>query len=372
MEDRIKETGRKAHIRLEEEKSKRKEIVRLNVEELKKRTAPELSKKRARSTFSESVKRSSRNPRKSVNAKLSRRKILRLSKEENTNNADLWTPTTERLSCHSLSTDESSNVIRLHGLPIGVKFDHIRKFFSGLSPERIFTLPSLNTSIHDFDLEENCREEVLGADPFVKRYPNYFRVYVKFTSYPIANAAISRAGETILVEDEANGPISVGAAISITPVPKSIASHLLKYMAIDGMRGRTLEETTSEVQDNCPQLINQILWVMAGRKVGLNVKISKIGGGPYTTIFVSNLDVTLVPSNTADYRKIVVTYNHLWDMHGKLLSECMPTQLHKFDLSTGDLEPGEHLISVAGNWLLDEMILMNQSLVQYRHYIRRK
>jgi len=246
-----------------------------------------------------------------------------------------------------------------------VTFDHIRKFFRGLSPERIFILPNLGMTIHNFDSVEED-----DTKPLVNRHPNCFRVFVKFESYPVAHAAIERTGETIYVENLPNGGEStrdsIGAAISITSVSKKIATHIQKYMAIEGMKGMTLEETLSDTEEKIPHIVNQILWVMARHKLGLNVIISKIGGGDYSTILVNHLESAFAPLNTNEYRKIAILYNKLWDIHEKLINQCMPTQLYQFDPSIVDLEPAQHLTSVASDWLLDQMDMLENCLAHYR------
>jgi len=109
MNDKIRETGRKARNLLEEEKRKRREVVRLESYDQEKQTT--------KSTFAKPVKRSLKKKSKATSSTaMKRRKIGTSGKEDkNTGNVDLWTPDIYELN-HSVSREEKSNVIRLHGL----------------------------------------------------------------------------------------------------------------------------------------------------------------------------------------------------------------------------------------------------------------
>jgi hypothetical protein len=74
----------------------------------------------------------------------------------------------------------------------------------------------------------------------VKRQPYHFRVFVKFTSSLVANIAIDRSGESIIVamdddtitdiNDDINDNNKTEACIAITPVSKVDASFIQRHM----------------------------------------------------------------------------------------------------------------------------------------------
>jgi len=70
----------------------------------------------------------------------------------------------------------------------------------------------------------------------IDRCTNVFRVFVKFQSALVADAAIERSGEWIGLDKEnalLRGQDGMkGAAISVSPVSKRLASYIQKNMAI--------------------------------------------------------------------------------------------------------------------------------------------
>lgn len=218
----LKKMGEKARRRLAEERRKRKEIVRLDD------TPFDMSVIAASETAEQrTVQMKAADGAKKVTAIKPKQGSKRRRHDPT---VDGWMPNTENLIARATSKDDRSNVVRLHGLPIGVKLEHIRKFFHGLSPSLIFVLPSFQ---YEFDVWDVTTKFNGKGDAIVKRHPSDFRVFVKFQSHAVADAALERSGESICFE----GGIRVcenetvrGAAISISPVSKYHASYLQKHM----------------------------------------------------------------------------------------------------------------------------------------------
>ena len=201
----LKDLGRKARERLEEERRKRREIVRLQQDPIENISeAPKLD-------FSHAIRKQRGKPH------VAKRKHVRKLIESTEPNAkvDTWTPDVTHVSL--CSDAERSSVVRLHGLPKSVKPESIRSFFSGLDVERIFVLLSNETCIPEWDEREHYDEML------VTRYESSFRVYVKFVSSPVADMARARSQEFLYVDQEDN---RVGVHIAMTKVPKTIVNYL--------------------------------------------------------------------------------------------------------------------------------------------------
>jgi len=218
----LKKIGERTRRLLEEERKNRKEIVRLDDNDHlplpeKDAKAPEKSQQMAAKV-----------PHKRTGAKAST--SARKRKRHVASNVDGWMPNVDDLRSTDTNKDGQSNIVRLHGLPVGVKPEHIRKFFHGLNPSLIFVLPSFSHRIQGWDAAYSI-EKVGGC--IVKRHPIHFRVFAKFTSYPVANVAIERSGESIDIDLEGAACCKseiTGASISMAPVSKSDASFMRKHM----------------------------------------------------------------------------------------------------------------------------------------------
>ena len=237
----IKEIGKRTRRLLEEERAKRKEIVRLD-DTNKDLCLPPLPEEKKAAAAAE--KQHQQSTEKKVPQKSSKPTITttRKRKRKVASNIDGYMPNVDHLLLSTTDTttkDDYSNIIRLHGLPINVKPEHIRKFFHGLNPSLIFILPSFDSYIQGWDaIANNDNGEDNGSNSIlVERHASNFRVYVKFTSSLVANAAIERMGEPIgLADNRAEDGIEcgkreiVGASISMSPVPKHVALFIQKNM----------------------------------------------------------------------------------------------------------------------------------------------
>jgi hypothetical protein len=254
---KLKEIGERTRRLLEEERRKRKEIVRLEDHEqsilaLPEKHAPPPLAPSITSTLKEVPPSSLTTEKKLTNATRKRKRRIVPS------NIDGWmpnvddlrklptmniAPSTKRLvDQQQQQQQQQSSIVRLHGLPMGAKPEHIRKFFHGLNPGRIFVLPSFSQTIQGWDATAaTSSDNGYNQQCIVKRHSTTFRVFVKFASSPVANAAIERTGEPIGFDEEREeGDIDgkavrgrekiVGASISISPISKQDAAFLQKHM----------------------------------------------------------------------------------------------------------------------------------------------
>lgn len=367
-DEKVKEIGKKFRQILHEEKSKRKEIVRLEspVKPLESNKEQLIS---STTTFSKSVRQS--HTKKVTTKKPSKsRKSPHNNIEEDIKRAnvkvDTWVPQTHHLKRNNLHKEEKSNLVRLHGLPVGVTADQIYKFFSGLSPQRLFVLPSLDVTIKDFDVTDSDDSgdwRIGKRKNQVKRYSNHFRVFVKFQSYLVADNAISRSGETIDVD--ANTAVS----IAISPVSKRYATHLQKYMGIDVKRGESVEYALNETEDQIPYIVNDLIWSMASKELNLTYTKPIIGGtGPYPIVETSELYHIFPPSTIQQEGKMIALHNNLCDIHDRLEQDCCATKTLEIDPIYTIQSPVHHLTLVASTWILNQLECIRKCLNSYRYH----
>ena len=124
FDEKVREIGQKARQRLEEEKSKRKEIVRLDDEAFQVHGA--VKKASSTSAFSKSVAKNSSKIKSSLQKSSAKRRRLQTStysSETTSKIEDSWCPSCEGLNYFDLPKEQKSNFVRLHGLPEGTKVD---------------------------------------------------------------------------------------------------------------------------------------------------------------------------------------------------------------------------------------------------------
>ena len=376
----VKELGRKARARLEEERTKRAEIVQLAPDEAKLLAGEkQATKQRKASTTTTRNKRSAARGsetsctiRTTAQASKRRRRShqpLKGASASVPQNADMWMPDVSHLP-RLKSKETRSSMVRLHGLPEGTTPVQIKKFFSGLQPERILVLLSCNATIPEWDAASDDddvgdhnipntkkRRRVTTKEPQdrVMRYSSRFRVVVKFDSAPTAELATDRSGETIdvvVTSDQETEMTAVSresllrAAIGVTQLPKAHATYILQKLAIDtettntsadssnlqnagGKRPLALDKTLSNVEDNLLPHVDRILWMDAQEELNLSFK-------PYPWSFRDNpqqqeprqepkgFDTRLLSSNSSIsessqvYQSWVRHRNHLAERKEKL------------------------------------------------------
>jgi hypothetical protein len=208
----IKDLGNKARARLEEEKSKRSEIKRLDA-------APTevTHKKRSVSTAFRTKPASLVRPKRNLpRAPQPRRSAHQRRKVEE------WTPDTSQIP--ALPKELCSTIVKLHGLPVGCTLEQIKTFFTGLQPEHIFMVLRNKAFIPELDASNRSAPE----DRYDRKY---LRVFAKYASGPAAALATERSGETILVanatdddDDEEDGTsVRKSYSIGVTQVTKEAA-----------------------------------------------------------------------------------------------------------------------------------------------------
>jgi hypothetical protein len=264
LPDDVKDLGRKARARFQEERSKRPDIVRLEALPPEKGTT-----KRTGSFFRVPVP-SKRTPKK-------RRRTAVPSRPVADKDVDRWIPDIHNLPLCSRET--RSNMVCLHGIPKGTTPGQLRRFFSGLDPQRIFILPSNPMHIPEWDASHNNIRKKAGVR--IERYDADFRVYVKFHAAPTAELAAGRSGEIIFLSDNEDGDASnTGASVGVTQITKNTATYLIRHMAVDGEAGVPLEETLANVERVLDPMVSNILWTTAIRELDLDVE-QAMGDGSF-------------------------------------------------------------------------------------------
>ena len=424
-DNRIKEIGRRARERLELEKSKRKEIIRLDahvpLDETTRKTAaggagslPVETRMRlkgsTKSSFSMAVRQNSRKTGGKAHYKLKqqshkkrtpkRKRETASSRRKNHSdvddtNTDTWAPNTEGLLFYDLPRAEKANIVRLHGLPIGCRAENIRKFFGGLSPERIFVLPPLDVPMPGFDIDEDkyprqkkstsrSKRPPLDA-PRVTRHSPTLRIYVKFPHSATAESSIARSGELVQVvkRDDIDGSLhndkvkTISAAISVSPVSERVGKYLQKHMAIQCPKGKdfldVLENAVKDIPKVVSNVINEILWVKAAQTLDLDLNLEFFGSGQFPVIRtkdilnISRFDL----SNETRRTSIVRHHNNLLDLYESLENECSPLRFKEFIMdpcfsSVAHSLPDHnyaYLMNEAAQWLLDQMIKFQKAML---------
>jgi hypothetical protein len=277
----IKDLGKKAKARLDEERKKRPEIVRLD--NLLPPPPPPGTGKRKRVSLVQTTQddasvgfpsSSTSKAKKSRVVKHSGQKqapkLASASSLSSSRGVDTWTedvsPILEWYSKDRCSNSSRSSiggrsggrstVVRLHGIPVDCTADQIRRYFSGLDPERVFLVPTNDVYIDNLDGIAPARRPTgrrrMGGPPQedpvpqVERYPNTFRAFVKFASSATAALARERSGEPVMLQDQqqqnqeddpsgkegASSSFSTikGATIAVTQLRKGMASVLHNAM----------------------------------------------------------------------------------------------------------------------------------------------
>jgi hypothetical protein len=249
---RVKQIGRQVRLRLQQEQEKRHEIVRLTDHEdctstsypyvnvaylpVKSTEATEtntdlthtdlISMERNSITNSAKVhpKKRFRTLRSSTCTRKKAKENVAASSSRDT--VDDWIPNYQHLLrvdtqgttavCGTKDNQHlPSSIVRLHGLPIGTSSQHIRRFFSGLAPQRIMILlpprhthtNSLLTPISKLHIptwdaidDRPISSTKQSSASLIERYDStFYRVYVKFASPQIAMLATQRTKELISV-----------------------------------------------------------------------------------------------------------------------------------------------------------------------------
>lgn len=418
--NKLKEIGERTRRLLEEERKKRKEIVRLDDDEqcilpLPDKEAPPTSFATTQSTPNSNMQPSSLAAEKKMMKRSGATTARKRKRREVAANIDGWMPNVDDLLTLPTSNSvflkkgdadqQQSSIVRLHGLPMGVKPEHIRKFFHGLNPGLIFVLPTFPNCIHGWDAAAAAAgHDGNNQQCIVKRHSNTFRVFVKFTSYPVANAAIERTGESIefdeewqnegasLVGEAVRAKKMVGASVSMSPVSKRDASFMQKHMvsfctyyilcclayahgvlmflilfvlciddqAIHTQKGEAIMTTARRLEKQIGTVVTQLIWEMAMKKMNLSHRIRGIGDA-------ATDPECSVPTNESQYQTLAKLYNQLIDTHEQLELENGIIFTHAFDPTIDD--SAHRITQSVSNWLLDRVSTIGRLLNESRQWL---
>jgi hypothetical protein len=190
----LKSLGNKARARLEEEKSKRPEIQRL--EQIPAVNPQATGRyKTVKTAFSTNV--ASRN----VTAAPSSRKrklatSLSQAKLSTRARGSSWAPDISHITLPA--RDDRSFSVRLHGLPVDCTIEHVMRFFTGLKPDSVSILLPNDVHIHQLDAMDRS-----PMDEFETLESSRVRVVADFSSPAAALLASERSGETIRMPSSA-------------------------------------------------------------------------------------------------------------------------------------------------------------------------
>lgn len=410
-EEQVKEMGRKARRRLEEEKSKRKEIVRLHDDSSimvpsTTITTTAVTKNKGSHTTAGAIK--AKRPLSTVRRKrkLTSASTSGISKSIRKNDmaeqgVDKWMPETSGLMYYNLPKEQKSDMVRLHGLPVGTRVEDLQKFFVGLSPRQIFVLLTCDISMPGFDCEYDnhykggddvfSKDKRKGSCRIVERYDSTFRVYVQFPSVVTADVAIQRSGEHLHLDTlDQNGTQTkpVVASISISPLSKKVGTHIQNYLAIECTsvsKNTPLSKVLDEAEKSIPPIVNRILWADAARVLKLSLDpVDQIAMCQDDDDDDDNLDEcavcvkeafqlcnfllppSLLTNNVQQKKKIIELHNRLVTIYEDLERQCSVFQFHDHIVDPRLMQQGSvsMILNKTADLLLDRMQSI-QNIVSY-------
>jgi hypothetical protein len=213
----IKDLGKKAKARSKEEKLKRPEIVMLDSMPVEN---PETTKRRPKSLIPK------RDKPKPAPRQTKKRKLNASSPKERTGETnrliDDWMPDVSHIPTYA--KEIRSTLVQLHGCPLGCTVEHVKRFFKGLEPERVFVLLRNQAHIPMFDATTDYSYSTM------ERCENNIRVFVKFAASPTAALATERSGEAIELDHDESSDLK-SATVAVTQVSKKIGYVLLELVS---------------------------------------------------------------------------------------------------------------------------------------------
>eukprot|EP00978_Attheya_sp_CCMP212_P020872 scaffold60269_cov51-Attheya_sp.AAC.10 len=359
---RIKELGKRTRERFSEERNKRKEIVRIDAPA----TTGEKNEPPKRKRLKIAASGTKRNRAIANSPRVLKRKVGGVKDSS----LDRWMPNVSH--CLMFTKNERSSVVRLHGLPEGVRPEQIKKFFSGLHVERIgVILPQIDTThIPWFDPlphVSNVHSSTKDSTQVPRHDDKTFRVLVKFESLAIAELAKDRSGEVINVEID--GKIQ-NATIAVTPVAKSMGNFLLNNMVIDGVKGQALSKTHSDSMRTLSPIVPNILAVMFRKRIiGENSVLTSPREGCKSCLAEGDEEddgiLDGIPMDANQYERLIKYINFLRNELEDLEMRTIPFGIYRYDPSLQE-NAVSCLSNVASNWLLCEIDQIHLLLRQFR------
>ena len=229
---RIKDLGKKAKARLQEEKSKRPEIVVLHENDAIEDHPTQQSQ--AGGLFVPTPKpiaKTTKPRKRKTNSNTSSSKSKTQRRRDN-DNVDDWMPEIS----HLLETEKDpqwSNIVQLHGVPTDCTMESIKRFFKGLQPERVLVLVPNRCRIDRLDSTEpaHSSNKKRRRSILVERHdPTELRVFCKFATAPTAALAKERSGETLMLLEKSDENDKKGAAIAVSQVEKKLGMALMNTL----------------------------------------------------------------------------------------------------------------------------------------------
>ena len=297
----------------------------------------------------------------------------------------LWTPDISQIPIPS--KDTQSSYVQLHGLPIGSTFDIIRKFFTGLLPERILLLLSNRTDISALDSSSYYTLPSYNLQDFV--YTNKdMRVLVKFDSISAAGLAVDRSGETIFskhistlkhfyredgekLESRGVSAPPDSFSIGVTKISKDLAFSLSR-LSVDALPGVPLHDCLFKVESKLDPLVREILWTSAHQQECHVAVDSEIKSAKLFQLLPSTLagyeEESINGTNLltfSGYQKYANHHNRLLRMQEDLMAS-MPNNNSDDDEDTISMDPIVRLTAHACMVLGDEMDRIDILLYQCR------
>ncbi|KAL3945446.1 MAG: hypothetical protein SGBAC_000499 [Bacillariaceae sp.] len=215
IDGKVKEFGKKARALLQEEKDKRREIKVVDPVELS-------AKKRSSTLFGNAIKSATTvtttsarpNKKQRVFSPSKRRRSDVASAESKIHNHAPHIPVPDK--------DFRSNVVKLHGLHPYCTKEHIKKFFSGLKVDFIFTVLSNDIYLPLLDCKKDLQATRSSANE------HHLRIFVKFESSMLATVAAERSGETISISTGETHRERTKLSIGVTLMSKELARRMLE------------------------------------------------------------------------------------------------------------------------------------------------
>ncbi len=360
--DGIDVLGRRARARLEEQRQNRKGIkviedTQLIKEQIQKEPKPKATsaiggKKRQRPKHRSPTKQSS-------STKIARR----LDKLR-------WTPEISEIQIPTKHLQ--SSYVQLHGLPIGSTSETVRRFFTGLTPERILVVLSNRTHISELDASSYDDLSSFNLQDII--YTNRdVRVLVKFESTTAAGFAADRSGETISLKSISVRKSHEGVvdyqqdnfSIGVSKISKEMALSLSK-LSFDALPGVPFHDCLSGVESKLQTEVREILWASANRACGvaLDREIKKANFLIKVSSREGDSADELNLFTFSEYKRHSIYYNRLLRIQEGLMTSV---QSQKSDVeATFSTNPILRLTSHACTVLDRELDRIDSLLYQYR------
>ncbi len=259
----IDELGRRARARSEQQRLNRKGIKVIEGTSLLVEQEQREAKLRAVSAKANIATKRQRVKKRSGTQQSSSTKLARKL------NQSLWIPDISGIPIPPKGNQ--SIYVQLHGLPFGSTLETVRRFFTGLVPQRVLVVLSNRVHIAQIDATSYGDLSSFGLRGMV--YTNRdVRVLVKFGSISEAGLATDRSGETIaskhIYGQKPTKELVYGGSesftIGVTNISKELAL-LLSKLSFDAISGVPLHVCLADVESRVHPKVREILWRSAER-----------------------------------------------------------------------------------------------------------